>query len=351
MMPFRCLTPDGDNLHAFDLDGQTWSELREQNKQLRHLRMPCCDASVLMKTSPLGLNFFAHKSRGTCDTALETEEHLLLKSLAVEAALKAGWSCATEVRDVSPNGEVWTADVLATKGEHRMAIEVQCSPQTPEETLRRQKRYRQSGVWCLWLFRRPGFPISKELPAVFVWGDTQRGFEARIPHKGWQNKRGLDDPKHWRQVMSIASFLDAAFERRFRYGIDAEVSATVNVRSSTLWCRRCRAETRIITSIEMTIGPYSCQRTLVDLPDQAVSKVVQQLPPDEPVGFIKPRFRPALGHTRLSNGCLKCDALIDEHFDSQAWSSDPKILAAFPVALSDGWRQIMGVHAGWGVHP
>ncbi|TPI63944.1 hypothetical protein FJ417_03310 [Mesorhizobium sp. B3-1-7] len=351
-MPLRCLVTEGESIHAFDFGGKEWAELRLENRTSRHLRMACCGASVILKTSSLGLNFFAHRAAlGQCSGAPETEEHLLLKKLAVEAPQKAGWNCSTEVRGASAAGEEWIADVLATKGSHQVALEIQWSGQSVEETMRRQERYRRSGVRGLWLFRKLGFPISKDLPAVFIAGDKQAGFEARIPDGTWQSNRNIDHPKNWRQQMPIASFLQAAFERRFRYGIEADMPATVTVQSRKLWCRWCRAPTWAIKSIELTVGPYSSQRTLLDLPDEIVMEIVQKLPPNEPVGAVKSRFIPGIGRNRLSNGCLNCDALVDDHFENQAWCSEPRTLAIFPVQLSDGWQEIIGSRHGWGVHP
>lgn len=350
-MPLRCLLPDDTSVQAFDLNDLKWAALREENRQSRQLRMPCCTALVVMKRSSLGLQFFAHQSRGICTTAPETEEHLHLKKLAVEAARSAGWTASTEVRGFSPTGEEWTADVLATKGKHRVALEIQWSAQTTEETLRRQERYSQSGVRCLWLFRRPGYPISKELPAVCIGGDKQSGFEAKIPHAKTMSSRGMDDATRWRQVLPLALFLDAVFDRRFRFGIDAETSATVTVQSGTIWCWRCGTETRIITFIEVTVGPFKAERTIHELPDNLVEQVVQKLPPGEQVGVIKQRFSRTVEHSYLSNGCFHCDALIGEFFEHDAWYSDPKVLATFPVKLSDGWREVIGSRDGWGVHP
>lgn len=179
-MPLRCLGPDDHSIQSFDLTDAEWSALRSDKSRAGLLRMPCCDAEVVMKTSARGLNFFAHKSRGPCRSGPEAEEHLALKLLAVAAARRAGWDCSTEARGASPSGEAWTADVLAQKGRHKIAIEVQLSSQTNEEILRRQERYRQSGVRCLWLVRQPGFPVSKDLPAACVSGDIATGFEARL---------------------------------------------------------------------------------------------------------------------------------------------------------------------------
>ena len=178
--------------------------------------MPCCDASVVMRISTRGLKFFAHKSRGPCQSAPETEEHLGLKTLAAQAAQRAGWTCSTEASGSSPSGETWTADVLAHKGEAKVAVEIQWSPQTNEEGLHRQERYHQSGVRCLWLFRRSGFPVSKNFPAARVSGDLTTGFKV---HLGWQE-------------IPVDEFLDAVFAKRFRYGTPLGAKALVRIRGT-----------------------------------------------------------------------------------------------------------------------
>ena len=96
--------------------GALWS-----SKTGKHvnLRMPCCGSQVVLKRSPLGTQFFAHKAVGSCATAPETEAHLHLKKTVVDAARANGWEAVTEVLGTSPLGEQWTADVLAQKGEHR----------------------------------------------------------------------------------------------------------------------------------------------------------------------------------------------------------------------------------------
>jgi hypothetical protein len=213
-MPLRCLGPDGQSIQAFDVTVAEWSALRRENGRLRQLRMPCCDAPVVMKTSTRGLKFFAHKSRGPCRTAPETETHLALKTLAAQAARRAGWKCSTEASGSSPTGETWTADVLACKGAAKVAIEIQWSPQTNEESLYRHERYRQSDVRCLWLFRRSGFPVSKDFPAALVSGDPTTGFKVLL---GWQE-------------MPVDEFLDAVFAKRFRYGTPLGANAIVRIR-------------------------------------------------------------------------------------------------------------------------
>jgi hypothetical protein len=146
VMPIRCVDPTGQSIHSFDLSEDEWKSLELENKKSRHLSMPCCAAHVTLKRSRLGSRFFAHKAVGSCTSARETEEHLHLKQMAVMAARAHGWTAQTEVTGTTPTGEEWRADVLATKGEHRVAVEIQWSGQTTDETIRRQTQYKDSDV-------------------------------------------------------------------------------------------------------------------------------------------------------------------------------------------------------------
>ena len=166
--------------------------------------MPCCSAQVILKRSRLGTPFFAHKVLGGCTTVAETEEHLRLKAMTAAAARAHGWTAETEVAGSTPLGEEWKADVLARKGAHKVAVEIQWSGQTNEETMRRQKRYAEAGVRCLWLLRQRGFPVTRELPAACIEGGLEEGFFAVI--------RSISGE----QRLSMEEFLDAVFDKRFR---------------------------------------------------------------------------------------------------------------------------------------
>jgi hypothetical protein len=247
-MPLRCIGPDGQSIQSFDLPEDEWSALALANRRSRQLRMPCCDAPVVMKISTGGLKFFAHKSRGPCKSAPETEAHLALKALAARAARRAGWGCSTEASGSSPSGETWTADVLAYKGEAKVAIEIQWSPQTNEEGLYRQERYRQSGVGCLWLLRQSGLPVSKDFPAARISGDLTTGFNV---HLGWQE-------------MPVDEFLDAVFTKRFRYGIPLGAKAIVRIRGKLGGFEELRP---LFMFIDVTVGTHRLSFKADDLND------------------------------------------------------------------------------------
>lgn len=131
--------------------------------------MPCCGVAAVPKTSTLGNYFFAHARRGECATADESPEHLYCKFLIAKAALDSGWHVTTERPGVSPDGEDWIEDVFCEKRAAKLAFEVQMSPQTDEETIRRQLRYKASGVRSAWFFgarARQGAPVfGQETPA------------------------------------------------------------------------------------------------------------------------------------------------------------------------------------------
>lgn len=168
-MPLRAISDTGD-VHAFALDAVQWADLKGSYKQL-NLRMPCCYVPAVPKTSTLGNFFFAHARRGECITAPESAEHLYCKSLVARAALDAGWAVTTERPGVTPDGEEWVADVFCEKGKAKLALEVQMSPQTHDETARRQERYKASGVRGAWFYGSKaykGWSVSEEATPAFT---------------------------------------------------------------------------------------------------------------------------------------------------------------------------------------
>lgn len=166
-MPLRAVTDSG-NVHAFELDEQAWGCLKQDYRQMG-LRMPCCGVAAVPKTSPLGTRFFAHARKGDCVTAPESAEHIYCKNLIAQAAQAAGWTVTTERAGATPDGEAWIADVFCEKGNAKLAFEVQMSPQAHVETMRRQARYRASGVRGAWFYGPKGckgaLVTDKDTPA------------------------------------------------------------------------------------------------------------------------------------------------------------------------------------------
>ncbi|MBK7502520.1 MAG: hypothetical protein IPI14_07715 [Polaromonas sp.] len=166
-MPLRCLD-EHTEIAAYNLNENEWEELKKLNSSLHHLKMHCCGSRVVLKKSSLGTQFFAHSKKGVCITAPESVEHLFAKSQVATSLIGTDWSARTEVTGKSPMGEQWIADVLAERGSKKVAIEIQWSPQDQEETQRRQKRYKDSGIRGLWLFRKPTNLLSEKHTPTFL---------------------------------------------------------------------------------------------------------------------------------------------------------------------------------------
>jgi competence protein CoiA len=325
-MPLRCLDPAGRSHHAFDLSEDRWRALLLENRKARHLRMPCCGAAVTLKRSPRGKPFFAHKAIGACTSAAETEEHRELKTVAIEAARAHGWMAEAEASGLSPAGERWQADVLARRGRDSIALEVQWSGQASEEILRRQERYRKSGILGVWLLRRSGFPITPELPAAGIDGSLEEGFRVRIPICSGH------------QEMPMAEFLHAVFGGRFRFGMPPDGDGAVSVRAGPFWCWSCGALTRIVTGVDVAFGPHRFAFRIPELGahPRLLRTVLQSLPDNLGIGAIRRRFSRSQGRSYASNGCRHCGVLIGEHYELEAWHDQETVLA-FPIRISPEW--------------
>lgn len=324
-MPLRCLDHRGENVYAFAPDDAGWAALVAANRRSRHLRTHCCDAPLAAKTSRLGTRFFAHIAGGGCATADESPEHLHLKAMAVAAARANGWTADTEVAGTTPDGEPWRADVLASRGRRRVAVEIQWSPQADDETRRRQARYAAAGVRGLWLFRQPGFPNSRDVPAVRVTGSLRTGLTA------------LGRP--------VGEILDAAFAGRLRFGLPVGAAARVRIVGAVAACRRtvCGALNRAVRGVELAGGASAgtIDLALLGAHAGALAEVERRRPRDPARSRIVRRSGTA------TNACFACGAALGPV------GAGP--VAAFDIVVDAGWAAAIaaapGFVAAWDVAP
>lgn len=132
-------------IYAQDLDAAAWRSL-QVSYQVGQLLMPCCDAPAIPKTSPLGLQFFAHAS-GACASSPESQWHQAAKEAVAAAAKLLGYRAVIE----HPGADGWRADVWIDVPGRPVAVELQHSYQHLRDYLRRQQRYAGAGVACMWL--------------------------------------------------------------------------------------------------------------------------------------------------------------------------------------------------------
>lgn len=319
-MPLRCLDESGHDIHAFQLDAERWAALKTANSQRKHLRMPCCDNAVVLKTSKLGTFFFAHQRRGPCTTKPETEDHLTLKTLVCQALTKAGWDVSTEVRGQTPDGQVWVADVMASRGAARFAVEIQWSRQSDEETRFRQERYRGAGIKALWLFRQEAFPNEESIPAARVARMDDGSYEVNFTRHEMHHYPDYpyQVPCYFKASVSIDEFIRGVCARRFWFGVyRAGDMLTASYLGAFIKCWKCDAWTNVVSKVLLSADWG--QPVHAELDSFArYSELVRLLPLDRlkhfKVGAINQRYSKAEGGAYLSNGCIACGALQGKFF-------------------------------------
>lgn len=351
-MPVSCLDEMEQKIQAFDLNSDEWAALRVENRKRRHLRMSCCGSPVVLKKSRRGTQFFAHTKIGRCLTADEREEHRVLKEMVVQVARNCGWAAEAEVAGTSPDGEKWRADVLATKGTVKVAIEIQWSGQIDEETLRRQERYRRSGVRGLWLLRQPEFPMSKDLPAVCIGGNLDYGFRALLPHWwGSMSRADRREMKGWKSNLPMHEFVRAALSERLKWGrvTDVAKAGIAKVVVAEADCEECGVVTDIILGVDLVIADETIEVSLRDLTgfEALIEQLRSKLPETFDQEHLKLRYSRTLRERYLSNGCSGCDRLHGDFF-MPGYRNEARVLCEFPVSLSGGWSQLIQESDDWG---
>jgi hypothetical protein len=147
--------------------------------------------------------------------------------------------------------------------------------------------------------------------------------------------------------------LDAVFARRLRYGIPVGAKAVIRIQSGEIGCWKCEVVTRVVTFIEVFVGPHRFQLRVPELTDfrDLLASCLGHVPRGSGVGRINPRCSNAQWRSYMSNGCCRCDALISKFFEHYARCENRVILAQFPISISDRWRQAIDPHneQGWGV--
>lgn len=160
VMPLSA-TVDGQSLCAPLLDERAWATLRGKAIVLQP-----CGHPAFPRVSRLGTRHFVHE-RDCGSHRPESAEHLYVKAAVASSVTEAGWSAATEVP-----GRGFVADVLARRGDMRVAFEVQKSRQVLREYERRQATYAAAGIRCVWLVAAvpAGYQAEERLP-LFTVGD------------------------------------------------------------------------------------------------------------------------------------------------------------------------------------
>lgn len=366
-MPLRCVSDEGAIVALDFATDEAWQTLRERNAKDKSLRMPCCEAAVILKRSKLGTRFFAHARTTTCDLGPETAEHLLAKEQIAQAVQRAGWQTSVEQYGQSPESEQWTADVLASDiGERSVAFEVQWSNQAFEETSRRQQVYRNSDVRGVWLLRQHDIPVSEETPAFrLVFDGTKSTFEVWLPSVQYisflVSRRDKDNDALWHQRIELGQFVEGTLRGRLHFSPPTNTTVTLALDGADRACWNCKKETVIVIGVRVVFcgtipGTHDLEATLDDFDENASERqlLAEALPPmllaERGIGAIKTRYSHSERESYLSNGCVHCDALQGASYNHEiAWKAAEVFRTE--IKFDDRWatmfREADGFNRWW----
>ena len=289
---------DGILLRAPLMTARQWDALRGQ-----HLTMSC-GARGVAKRSALGTRYFAHY-RADCGHAHkpETPEHLAAKEAVIAAATAAGWDARDEVR--SADG-TWIADVLAQKGDRRVAFEVQWSRQGIATYRDRTERYARAGIETMWLVRHSTPVLAAEQPVVEMLPHADPAVEHLVRRPG---SRG---------TVTLAGVVTAFLDGRLAWASPRPALATGACAWGLERCWRCKeyslvfapsdteqtccddcgvatSTTRRPTAYVQHVRAAASAGHGPDFPMAILAKRPTKHRPDGEVGFMCPHCRATLG--------------------------------------------------------
>lgn len=305
-MPLRAQV-EGVWLNAALLSKPEWDALKA-----RSIRMPCCEAPAYRRTSSLGTRHFVHSSGTHCGSPGESAEHLAAKAEIVSACRGLGWEVQSEFAS-----ENWRADVYATRGRHRVAFEIQWSPQTIEETRARHAAY--GDVKCCWLFRK--------LPRAL--GSNRRA--RPTPERDLPIFELLASDCEFRVVIDhtqlpLRDFVEARLERRIRFFERRHYTIReVELITCAVGCWNCGTEYDVFYTRRFlrsdcgaeyveTWDPFDYDDPYGAFYNSSILKQLFACRAQDLRISVKRRWSNTMNEFYWSFGCPRCDAIFGAHF-------------------------------------
>lgn len=344
-MAFTCIKND-EQIYSFVYSLKDWITLKEDKAS--SFNMACCGNHAILKTSKLGTQFFAHKVKpksSDCSTGGETTEHIHIKYLVSKRLFECGWSVNVEKRGETPSGEKWIADIYAEKGNAKIAIEVQWSPQTFVETKRRQEKYAQSGVRCAWLLRSSSIKArdaivgdyaysTKDMPVFSIYRNKSQDGQTYMVYNVNRLKTDSYDPLE-PITIELESFIKSlvSSEIRFTKKYSPIKRLYLEIINQKCWNKRCSGATKIVTRMyfkEIVFGieiEYLFQSKAIDKCDEQMVKAINsQLAGAYNFAPLRRRHSKTAEGSYVANSCIHCDALMGKHFITHYNDGDPSMI-------------------------
>lgn len=249
-MGFKALNQVGDAIYSFTMDDHQWKDFKSKHKQ--QYKMSCCDAVAIPKTSAKGTKFFSHHSQGNCNHKPESAEHMFCKYVLILALRDVGWSVETERRGQTPSGEVWIADVYAEKENAKVVFEVQWSGITLDEITRRNNKYIESGIRCVWLKRNKNISmfdlLSESNRSLTIFGINEKD----IGIFGLHDDAGPYICKMINVALPISQFIEKLMSGQIKYALNKTDSFIARPSITRLMdCNHCGSKVNALRSFSV----------------------------------------------------------------------------------------------------
>ncbi len=352
-MPLRAIIENKEIISSF-LNDQEWEELKDKVKtNSLDVIIYQTQKKGYLRRSKNGLQHFVHK-RGQLPEGWKPEsaQHLFIKNEILLGCKDVGWESFPEFKEND-----WEADVLAINGKHRIAFEVQWSPQSYDKTIERQNKYIRDSVRCCWLFKKP--------PNEFIDYDDSIKANKDIPlFLLFENEAKEIKVKLYDKIFGVREFIKILLEGKIKFTrrikSKPEQSITVNFFDITCW--KCKARQYVYflqETITSKCGLESDVHYPIDVyyhlwysPEiiEAVRNFIKT-PKGRHirVGEIKKRFSKTVGKYYMSFGCYKCDALFGYNFINEDIGDilvyEPEIETKLIVNIKNSYS--IGEYAHW----
>lgn len=338
-MAFVCLKDD-KAIYSFHYALKDWIALKEDKHS--SFKMSCCHTPAILKTSKLGTQFFSHKAKPKdtdCSSGGETAEHIHIKYLVSKTLFECGWDVQVEKRGVSSKGEEWIADIYATKGKAKIAIEVQWSPQAFIETKRRQQVYKDSGVRGLWLLRSGSIKDrnaitcdylykTKEVPVFSVYKNKK---EAGSSYKVFNvNQEGAEESLTHDRFEPIAldleDFISKMMSSQIKFYAKYSPTSELFLKIIEQTCWACKRDINVVALVGYKNANYGvpyedCRYAehITDCSDRTIRVINENFAQTYGFAPLKSMYSKTMGGRFMSNSCPHCGVLMGKFFISQAF--------------------------------
>jgi len=317
-MPLRAIIDNKEIISSF-LTEEEWNELKDRIKSNSlDVIIYQTKKQGYLRRSKKGLQHFVHKKGELPENwKPESPQHLYVKNEVLLGCKDAGWDGYPEFKEND-----WEADVLALKGEQRIAFEVQWSSQTYDKTVERQNKYKRDNVRCCWLFRKP--------PKEFRnWGDELKA-DKEIPlFKIFEDENKDIKVDFYGKIFSVRNFIKILLKGKIKYSFQTKVKSkqklTINFFETSCW--KCGANQHSYFLQETVKSKCDLDMYLEnsmwdddDLKyDPKIINAVNDFTKTREghqihIGQIKKRYSKTAHSSYKSFGCYKCDAIFGDWF-------------------------------------